>query len=166
MAARTFKIDTTDLSVIITALEEYKNKHPTVSNMERIIKKCKNQMKTIKVSSRKGKGRELQYFICREISELTGIPYIQSDDDCDIHSREMGQHGKDIILRGEALRKFPFSVEAKCSESFDMLGTYEQAITNTTKDTDWLIVHRRKSIPEVIVMLSWNTFKKILKERK
>jgi hypothetical protein len=167
MASRTFKIDTADLGVIIDALTVYQNEYESsVPSVQKIIKKCKNQMKTIKISSRKGKGRGLQMEVCRDISELTGIPYDQSSDTCDIHSREMGLSGNDIILRGEALKRFPFSVECKCSESFNLQGTYEQVATNCTSGTDWLIVHKRKSIPEIIVVLSWDAFKKIIKERK
>ena len=128
------------------------------------MKKLKNNMKTITVASRKGKGRNLQKFICQEIADLIGICYDQGDDNCLVHSREMGQHGTDIVLRGNALVEFPFSVEAKCSESLNLLETYEQATSNLTKGTDWMIVHQRKSIPETLCIISWDTFKKLFKK--
>ena len=68
---------------------------------KRLIKKLKNAQKTIKVSSRKGKGRGLQYWVCERIAGMFGINFVQSDDTCLVHSREMGQHGTDIVLRGE-----------------------------------------------------------------
>jgi hypothetical protein len=167
MASRTFKIDTADLGIIIDALTVYRNEYSrNPSNLEKIIKKCTNQMKTIKVSSRKGKGRGLQQTIGKDIAELVGCYYNQDDDSAPVASRPMGQHGLDIILRGNALAEFPFSVECKCSEGLNLTDTYEQVQSNMLPGTDWLIIHKRKSIPEIIVMLSWSAFKKILKERK
>jgi hypothetical protein len=170
MASRTVKFDTSDLSLIAQIGEMYINEHedsPGVSKqLQGIIRKCKNNAKTIKISSRKGKGRNLQMTVAEGISEMTGIPYVQSSDVCDIHSREMGLSGNDIILRGEALKKFPFSIECKCSESLNLTDTYEQVVANLVPGTSWLICHKRKSIPEIIVMLSWDAFKKIIKERK
>jgi hypothetical protein len=167
MASRTFKIDTADLGVIIDALTVYQNEYESsVPSVQKIIKKCKNQMKTITVSSRKGKGRGLQQTIGKDIAELVGCYYDQSDDSALVASRPMGQAGLDIILRGNALAEFPFSVECKCSEGLNLTDTYEQVQANVIPGTDWLIIHKRKSIPEIIAMLSWDAFKKILKERK
>jgi hypothetical protein len=147
-------------------LNEHDNSPGINKQIEGITRKCKNNAKTIKISSRKGKGRNLQITVAEGISEITGIPYIQSSDTCDIHSREMGLSGNDIILRGEALKKFPFSVECKCTESLNLTDTYEQVKANCSPNTDWLIVHKRKAIPEILVILSWEAFKKIIKERK
>jgi hypothetical protein len=170
MASRTVKFDTTDLSLIAEMGQMYLNEHDNslgiAKQIQGIVRKCRNNAKTIKISSRKGKGRGLQMAVAEGISEMTGIPYDQSSDVCDIHSREMGLSGNDIILRGEALKKFPFSIECKCSESLNLTDTYEQVVANVVPGTDWLICHKRKSIPEIIVMLSWDAFKKIIKERK
>jgi hypothetical protein len=168
MASRVFNVDTSDLELIIGALVVCRNEMLSVdtAKIDKLVKKCKNNLKTIKISSRKGKGRGLQQEVCRDISEITDIPYDQGDDNCLIHSREMGLSGLDVILRGEALQKFPFSVECKCSEGLNIKDTYEQVKGNALPKTDWLIVHKRKSIPEIIVMLSWDAFKKILKERQ
>jgi len=125
-------------------------------------KKILQAKKRIKVSSAKGKGRNLQYWICEQISKFTGIPYKQSDDQCLIHSREMGQHGQDIILRGDALKLFPYSVESKSSEQLDLVGTIEQAKANTYAGTNWLIVHKRKALAEPIVIMEWETFMEAL----
>lgn len=170
MAPRTVKFDTSDLSLIADMGQMYLNEHdnsPGISKqIEGIIRKCKNNAKTIKISSRKGKGRGLQYQICEDLSELVGCAWSQDDDSAPISSRPMGQHGNDIILRGEALKKFPFSVECKCTESLNLTDTYEQVKANAVDGTDWIIVHKRKAIPEILVILSWEAFKKLFRRGK
>jgi len=170
MASRTVKFDTSDLTLIAEMAEMYVNEHGVFlainKQVQGIIRKCKNNAKTIKISSRKGKGRSLQQTIGKDIAELIGCYYDQSDDNAPVASRPMGMQGLDVILRGNALAEFPFSIECKCSESLNLTDTYEQVVVNCIPQTDWLICHKRKSIPEIIVMLSWDAFKKIIKERK
>lgn len=126
-----------------------------------LIGKFKKTQKKITTASAKAKGRNLQQWVCRKISELTDIPYEQSDDQCDIHSREMGQAGCDIILRGEARKLFPFSVECKASESLNLKDTVDQARNNAYHGTDWLIVHNKKAVKDTLVIMSWDTFEKL-----
>ena len=161
MAKRNLNLDTKDILAILDALalRQGRGASPTP-----LMKRLGNSLKTITVASRKGKGRNLQKFICGEIAELVGTYYDQKDDQCLIHSREMGQAGTDIILRGNALSEFPFSVEAKCSESLNLLETYNQVTANTVEGTDWMIVHKRKSIPETLCVISWGTFKKLFRK--
>lgn len=121
----------------------------------------KMEHKKISVSSAKAKGRNLQHWVCERISKILGLPYVQSDDQCLIHSREIGQHGIDVVLRGEAFKAFPFSIECKSSEQLNLVDTVEQASDNCIKGTDWLIVHRRKAIPNPIVIMSWEAFEKV-----
>lgn len=128
-----------------------------------IEKKLENLNKKISVSSAKAKGRNLQYWVCEKISKLLGIPFNQQDDDCLIHSREMGQAGADIILRGEAGKKFPFSIECKSSESLNLVGTIEQVKSNTKPNQDWIIVHKKKAIPNPIVIMDWDCFERLFK---
>lgn len=155
MAKRTLNLDTKDIEYIL----QFISKEDTP-----LAKKLKNALKTIKVSSRKGKGRGLQQWVCEQISEITGITYTQSDDQCEIHSRELGLNGIDVILRGSAFKKFPFSVECKNSESLNLVDTVTQARDNQVPGTSWLIVHRRKALPEDIVIMSWQNFKTLAKE--
>lgn len=110
---------------------------------EKFIKKINKELKPISVSSRKQKGRTLQKKVCSMISECIEIPYDQSDDNCLIHSREMGQHGTDVILRGEAREKFPFSIECKNQEKLNLYSAIEQAKSNLGKDLDWIVIHKR-----------------------
>jgi hypothetical protein len=121
----------------------------------------KMEHKKISVSSAKAKGRNLQHWVCERISKILNLPYAQADDQCLIHSREMGISGLDIVLRGEAFKAFPFSIECKSSEQLNLVDTIEQASANCIKNTDWLIVHRRKAIPNPIVIMSWETFERI-----
>ena len=156
MAKRTVNLDTKEIALILEWI-------PSDSVYEPFRKKMQNQLKTIKVSSRKAKGRDLQKWMCSEISEIVGIPYKQDDDQCLIHSREMSQAGTDIVLRGEAFKLFPYSVECKNTESLDLVKTVVQAKSNTVDSTDYLIVHKRKALPEVVVVMAWDAFKKLVR---
>jgi hypothetical protein len=166
MAKRNLNLDTKDIQIIMDALEMYRNEKmgKADTSLVPLMKKLKNNTKTISVASRKSKGRNLQKFVCQEIADLIGVYYDQGDDQCLLHSREMGQKGTDIVLRGNALAEFPFSVEAKCSEGLNLLETYNQVLSNVAKGTDWMIVHQRKSIPETLCIISWDTFKRLFKK--
>jgi len=128
---------------------------------EAIAKKLRKADKKIAISSAKGKGRALQQDICRKISTLIDIPFDNSDDSCLIHSREMGQSGVDVILRGEAQKKFPFAVECKSTEQISLRNFISQAKLNTKEGIEWLVVLRTKSLTEDIVIMSWETFEKL-----
>lgn len=130
-----------------------------------LYNKLTRVLKPIKTSSAKGKGRALQQWVCKRISEITGIPYNQQEDQCPIHSREMGQSGTDIILRGEALERFPYAVECKSGETFQLVNTVEQAKNNIGEYEDWLIVHRRKAWRNPIVIMDWYGFEKLVDGR-
>lgn len=157
MAKRTINLDTKDIELIIEGLQEL----PKSKRADLLFKKMRNNLKTIKIASRKGKGRSLQKFICREIGELIGIPYDQEDDQCLIHSREMGQAGLDVILRGKAQKLFPYCIESKATESLSLTEAVLQAENNTTDPYDWMVVHKRKIFSEPIIMISWSAFKTV-----
>lgn len=129
-----------------------------------ILKKLERAMKPIKTRSAKNKGAKLQKWVCEKISEMLNIPYNQQDDDCLIHSREMGQSGVDIVLRGRAKGLFPFSIECKNSESLALLPTIQQAEKNAAEGRPYLIIHKRKRLKKPIVVMSWETFEKIHKK--
>lgn len=133
---------------------------------ERLIKKFERAEKTIKVSSRKGKGRGLQYWVCERIAKMFSIDFIQSDDTCLVHSREMGQHGTDIIVRGEIYNKFPFDVECKAQENLNIPEWVRQARENNKKDgRDWLVVFKKQTIGgDPLVIMDWNCFEKLVKK--
>jgi len=128
-----------------------------------VLKKLRRlyNKKPIKISSRKAKGRGLQKWLCQKISEMTGIPYDQSDDSCLIHSREMGQPGTDVVLRGEAADLFSYSCECKNAESFNIKETVKQALANKKKDTNILIVYKCKEFKKPVVILEWDRFQEL-----
>ena len=132
---------------------------------KRLIKKLKNAQKTIKVSSRKGKGRGLQYWVCERIAGMFGIKFVQSDDDCLVQSRPMGQHSVDIILRGELKKKFPFSIECKAQETLNITEWIRQARENELPNTDWMLVFKKQTLgTKPIVCLDFETFLKHYKK--
>ena len=104
--------------------------------------------KRISVAAAKAKGRKLQQEIAASISELIDIPW---GKDLLISSRPMGQSGVDIALIGEALIKFPWSVEAKYCEKLNVPGWIKQASTNTLPDTNWLLVFRKNRFKSAVV---------------
>ena len=132
---------------------------------KKIISKLERSEKKIKVSSAKGKGRGLQYWVCDRIAKIFGIEFIQSDDSCLIQSRPMGQHGTDVILRGEIGKKFPFDIECKACESLSIPDWVRQARSNKKEDRDWLLIFKKQTIGhEPLVVMEWETFEKIIKK--
>lgn len=119
-------------------------------------KEVKNM--SISIASRKAKGRNLQYWVCNKIASLFNIEFNQQDDHCPIHSREMGQQNRDIIIREPLYSKFKYSIECKNSESFNFKSTIEQVKANTKKDEKWIIVHKRKCFKNPIVMMDADLF--------
>jgi len=103
----------------------------------------------MKTSSAKAKGRKLQQWVASQISKVTGIPWGKDEL---IASREMGQTGVDIRLIGEALEKFPFSVECKRCEKLSIQSWIKQAKENKLPNTDWLLIFRRSNEKAMIVM--------------
>lgn len=161
MAKRTLNLDTKDIELIIEALGSL----PKSSRTDSLFRKMKNNMKTIKISSRKGKSRSLQKFICREVGEMIGIEYDQADDSCLIHSREMGQAGVDVVLRGKAQKLFPYCIECKSVENLNLVEAVQQAEANTSEPYDWMVVHKRKIFDEPVVFIPWSAFKKLFMKR-
>jgi hypothetical protein len=105
--------------------------------------------KRITTASAKAKGRRLQQWVARKVSEITGI---ECGKDCLIESREMGQTGSDLKLYSIAKEKFPFSVECKNAESWAIPMWIKQAKENQTEDSDWLLVVKRNNHEEIVVM--------------
>ena len=103
----------------------------------------------ISISSAKAKGRNLQQWVCKKISELLDIPWGKDEL---IASREMGQPGTDVRLVGEAQERFPFSVECKWQESWSVLAWIKQAQENQKAGTDWLLIMKKNRIKPVVVM--------------
>ena len=121
-------------------------------------KKIEGLNKRIKPRSAKNKGASFQKWICGRVAVLLGIPFDNQDDQCEIHAREMGQSGNDVILRGSAYKNFLFDIECKNCESLSIQATMEQAQSNTKEGRHWLIAWKRKSFKEPIVIMDWSVF--------
>jgi hypothetical protein len=99
--------------------------------------------------------------VCERLSARTGLEWNNADDNAPIQSRQMGQSGVDIILRGEALEYIPFSFECKATEVFHIEQDIAQAKANRKPKTDWVLVHK-KSSESPTVTIEWNTFERLI----
>ena len=135
---------------------------------KKILGKLERAEKTIKVSSRKGKGRALQYWVCERIADIFGLQFVQSDDECLVHSREMGQHGTDIVLRGNLYKQFPYDIECKSCETLSIPEWVRQARTNNKKEgRNWLVVFKKQTIGgEPLVLMDWSCFEELFRKTK
>ena len=155
------KLDKKEMEFLMGLL--YLNNDKKVA--QTLYKRLQRATRPIKPSSAKGKGRNLQQWVCERISALTGIPYKQSDDDCLIHSRDMGLNGTDVILRGDAKEKFPYSIECKACETLSIPQWVEQAKANQQEGTDWMLIFKKHSMgSEPYVVLSWEAFEKLYRK--
>ena len=107
----------------------------------------------MKPSSAKAKGRNFQYWVADEIGKLLGIKFDQQDDQCPIHSREMGQSGVDIYFREKSLyEKFPYDIECKNTENISVYSYIKQAEANTKSGRNWLIFHKKNRHSPIVIM--------------
>lgn len=162
MANKWISLSPTEVVALKDAINRYPAKlRKNLKTLNKFYSKLTRTETPIKVSSRKGKGRNLQHWVAEKIADITGFYYDQQNDQCLIHTREMGQAGVDIILRGEAQKLFPYSPECKNSESFSFADTIKQAKVNQAEGTDWLIIHKRKCLTNPIAIMDWDTFEKL-----
>jgi hypothetical protein len=104
--------------------------------------------KRISIAASKAKGRRLQQEVAKNISNILDIPWGR---DRLIDSRPGSQNGVDVILIGEALERFPFSVEAKYQEKFAIPQWIKQAKANILPGTDWLLVFRKNRFKPCVI---------------
>jgi len=114
--------------------------------------------KQISVHSAKAKGRDLQQYVCKKISDLTGFPWGSSGTDAPIESRPMGQKGPDVRMESHVRKLFPYSVECKRQESWSVPAWIEQAKQNQAAGTDWLLVVKRSREDPIVIMDSERFF--------
>jgi len=104
----------------------------------------------MKTSSAKAKGRRLQNWVANCISTVTGI---KCGKDELIQGREMGQTGCDVKLIGDAAKAYPFAVECKNTEKWDVGKAIEQAQQNGEKMAlTWQVFLSKNRFPPVVVM--------------
>jgi len=106
---------------------------------------------TIKTSSAKAKGRNLQKWVAEKISNLLNIDYGYEDEKL-IQPRIMGQSGTDIVLRGEAFDKFKYDVECKAQENWGVHAAIKQAKNNQREDRQWLLIMKRNREHPVVIL--------------
>lgn len=100
---------------------------------------------TIKTSSAKAKGRNLQKWVREKlIEELNIHPE-------DIESRSMGAGGEDLIMARAAREKFPHSIECKNVEKLNVWEAYEQAKTNAGNYEPIVVMKKNHKKPLVVV---------------
>jgi len=99
--------------------------------------------------SAKAKGRNLQNWVAQKISEVLNLPWGKDEM---IASREASQSGTDIRLVGEAKERFPFSVECKWQEVWNVHSWIKQAQDNQEEGTDWLVIAKRNRMNPVVIM--------------
>lgn len=116
----------------------------------------------MKAASCKGKGRRLQKAVAEKIGELTGCTVGKDEE---VESREMGQSGTDIKLYGEAKKMFPYAVECKNTEKWQMNSYIKQARDNIGKLKTWLLF-LKKNRQDTVVCMEMDEFFSILKELK
>lgn len=116
----------------------------------------------IKTSSAKAKGRRLQQWVCKKISEFTRLPWGQ---DQPIESRAMGQPGPDVRLDNEAKKLFPFMVECKYQETWQIPAWIKQCRVNTLEKMDWLLFVKKNHISPIVIMDA-ETFFRLIKGEK
>ncbi len=121
---------------------------------KRLQKRTGDKRKRITIQSAKAKGRNLQQLAAKKIAEITGCEY---GKDLDIDSRPMGQAGTDVILRGKAKELFPFAVETKACESWNVHAWIDQAKANIGDFKTWLLIAKR-SRNKPIVIMDYDTF--------
>ena len=103
----------------------------------------------MKTSSKKQKGRRLQQWVAARIAAILGM---KVEKDGDIESRPMGQSGPDVILRGRAIELFPFSVETKNAERWDILSAIKQAKSNAKPGVSWLVILKKNNMAPIAIL--------------
>ena len=141
--------------------------YPSCPTTDSILRKLDRSTRRITIKSAKAKGRALQQLVCEQLSTLLHLPW--GEDGSPIRSREMGQAGVDVILTGEAADRLPFAIECKSSEALSLPAAIAQARhnaeTGSLRNRNWMLVHKRKEWTEPVVILPWNGFAWLLKQR-
>jgi hypothetical protein len=129
-------------------------------NSEKILAKFDRAQHRITSASAKSKGRSLQVWVCQKIAAFLGVEWSNSDDESLVASRPMGQHGCDVVLRGEARRRFLWDLECKATKEIRIVDAVKQAEANTGEGRFAGVVYRQTgSVP--VVIMSWDTFEAI-----
>jgi len=100
---------------------------------------------TMKPSSAKAKGRNLQKWVREQLIEQLNV------HPEDIESRSMGAGGEDLIMARAARKKFNFSVECKNCEKLNVWQAYEQAEANSGDYEPIVVMKKNYKKPLIVV---------------
>jgi hypothetical protein len=153
MAVKTVRLLDEDIAYLQSLLQKDFTK---VSSS--IKKKLARALNPIQVSSAKQKGMALQRKVAEDLAGLIGAEASLADD-AEVSWRPSGQHGVDIIFRGEAKSKLPLAIECKAVRSFRFKEALEQADANA--DGGFPLVVYRPTGESPVVILRWEVFKKM-----
>lgn len=147
-----------ECDVLLAAVKDCAARNPDIVrgvNLSSVVSRLLPR-KRILPSSAKAKGRNWQYKVAGDIADACGVEFSQ-DDEAEVSSRPMGQHGADIILRGRARRMFPWSVECKAQETVRLDDWVRQAMMNAGESPFVIAVHT-KALPRDVAVLEWGDF--------
>jgi hypothetical protein len=105
---------------------------------------------------------EFQSWVCNKVAGMLGVKWLNSDDESPVASRPSGQHGCDIILRGEARRRFPWDLECKAAKELRIVDAVKQAGVNAADGRLPAVAYRQTGMAPVVI-LSWDTFETLNK---
>ena len=99
--------------------------------------------------SAKSKGRKFQQQIAARISELLDIPWGKDEL---IDSRPASQTGVDVILIGDAKKRFNYAVECKAHEKWAVHDWIDQSRTNIVGFGGWLLFITKSRFGSVVLL--------------
>ena len=107
-----------------------------------------------KISRRAGKekGKSLQRWACKQVSQLTGFKWGPPGTDLPIEPRAMGQSGADVRLEPAVQALFPYAVECKAQETWSVPAWIRQTKANCREDLHWLLIAKRNHHPPVVIV--------------
>jgi hypothetical protein len=98
------------------------------------------------VQSRKAKGRNLQKAVATSI--LQAFPFLHISD---VQSTSMGAGGVDVKLSKAAQDVFPFAIECKATEKFNIWDAWKQAVANSGT-LNPLVIHRKNHTKAIAIV--------------
>jgi hypothetical protein len=123
-----------------------------------LVSKVKTATKPRSSRYSKSKGMATQAEVAEFVSELLDIPFNNQDDQSEIKTRSAGLSGTDLILTGQAYKRFPFDVEVKAVETLSVPATIAQAQSNTAPNRHWLIFWKKKAFSKKVVIMDIQAF--------
>ena len=105
----------------------------------------------MKTRSAKNKGMRLQKLVGQMIADAIGEKFGYGET---VRSAFASEVGRDIVLTGSALEKYPFSVECKNQEKWNIGAYIAQAAKNRQMGTEYqVIISKNNFDPHVIMRL-------------